>query len=44
MSYKSIKLFHNSEDSIAKSFSNENMTLINDTDDSEAFVDLNLFT
>ena len=40
MAYKGNILFHNSEDYIMKSFCNGNMTLINDTYDSEMVVDL----
>ena len=39
VAYKN-KLFHNSEDVVVKSFCNENMTLLNDTDKSEIIVDL----
>ena len=42
MAYRNNKLFHNSEDFIVKSFDEEKMTLINDTDNSEIVVDLKL--
>ena len=40
MAYKNNKSFHNSEDFVAKTCCNENMELINDTDNSEFIVDL----
>ena len=42
MAYKHNKLVHNSDDFIVKSFNEETMTLINDTNNSGIVVDLTL--
>ena len=39
MAYKNNKQFYNSEDFIVKTFNEETMTLINDTDNSETFTE-----